>query len=90
MLVINDVISVNYSTFDDYIVHIYSIELENKKKSIDTFNLPHILIDITQIVKIGCKNIHENRDDYRFPIVNFAFFIHIQIASAYGIYTYIS
>ena len=71
---IDDVLSLNYSKFGDYVQHIYSIELEIKDttdtvKSASYLDL-HLEIDNEGRLK---TKLNDKRNNFSFPIVNFPF-----------------
>ena len=71
---IDDVLSLNNSTFDDFVDYIYSIELEIKNTTdtdmSDLYLDLHLQIDSEGRLK---TNLYDKRDDFNFPIVNFPF-----------------
>jgi hypothetical protein len=85
----DDVISLNYSRFGDFVDRIYPIELEIKDiidtgRSASYLDL-HLEIDSEGWLR---TKLYDKRDDFNFPIVNFPFICsNIPAAPAYGVYT---
>ena len=85
---IDDVLSLNNLKFDDNVERIYPIELDIKDttdtiKSASYLDL-HLEIDNEGRLK---TKLYLQRDDFRFPIVNFPFLCsNIPVAPAYGVY----
>jgi hypothetical protein len=84
---IDDVLSLNNSSFGDFVDRIYPIELEIKDTT-DTDRYASYLDLHLEIDSKGLRtNLYDKRDDFNFPIVNFAFISNnIPAAPAYGIY----
>jgi hypothetical protein len=85
---IDDVLSLNNSRFADFVDRIYPIELEIKDTT-DTDRSASYLdlhLDIDREGRLRTK-LYDKRDDFNFPIVNFAFICsNIPAAPAYGAY----
>ena len=83
---IDDVLSLINSNFDNFVDHIYTIELERKDntytyRSASYIDL-HLEIDSEGRLR---TNLYDKRDDFYFPIVNFSFICSkIPVAPAYG------
>jgi hypothetical protein len=85
---IDDVLLLNNSRFGDFVDRIYPIELE-KKDTTDTDRSASYLdlhLEIDSEGRLRTK-LHDKRDDFNFPIVNFPFICsNIPAAPAYGVY----
>ena len=84
---IDDVLSLNNSSFGDFGDRIYPIELEIKDTT-DTDRYASYLDLHLEIDSKGLRtNLYDKRDDFNFPIVNFPFICsNIQVAPAHGVY----
>ena len=84
----DDVLSLNNSTFCDFVDCIYPIELEIKDTT-DTDRSASYLdlhLEIDSEERLRTKR-YDIRDDFNFPIVNFPFLCsNIPAAPAYGVY----
>jgi hypothetical protein len=85
---IDDVLSLNNSSFGDFVDRIYPIELEIKDTT-DTYRFA-LYLDIHLEIegRLGTKS-HDKRDNFNFPIVNFPFKCsNIPAAPVYGVYIF--
>ena len=85
---IDDVLSLNYSRFGDFVDRIYPIELEIK----DITDTDRSALYLDLHFKIDSEwwlrtKLYDKRDYFNFPIVNFPFICsNIPAAPAYGVY----
>jgi hypothetical protein len=85
---IDDVLSLNYSRFGDFVDRIYPIELEIKDTT-ETYMSASYLdlhLEVDSEGRLRTK-LYDKRDDFNFPIVNFTFICsNIPATPAHGVY----
>ena len=85
---IDNVLSLNKSTFGDFVDHIYPIELEIMDITYTDKSALYLdlLLEIDSLGRLRTK-LYDKRDDFNFPIVNFPCICsNIPAAPAYGVY----
>ena len=85
---INDVLSINYPEFENYLGQMYHAELEIKDTTESTTSAPYldVLLSIGRDGKLH-SSIYDKRDDYNFHITNFPFLSsNIPSSPAYGVF----
>ena len=83
---IDDVLSLNNSSFGDFVNRIYSNELEVKDTTYTDRSASYLDLEIYSEGRFR-TTLYDKRDDFNFPIVNFPFICsNIPAAPAYGVY----
>ena len=85
---IDDVLSINNPEFDEYLVHMYAVELEIKDTT--ESNISASYLDLLLSIGRGGQlhtSIDDKRDDFNFRISNFLFLsINIPDSPTYGVF----
>ena len=84
---LDDLLSIDYSYFEQMVGQIYSTELQlNKANSSDT-EAPFLDLNLSITKDIVSSNIYDKRDDFNFEIVNFPFLDGgVPRSPSYGVY----
>ena len=84
---IDDVLSINNSSFGDYLPLIYPAELEIKDTTESVTSTAYLDLSIEHHNNKLYTKLYDKRDDFNFPIVNFPYLdSNIPTSPAYGVY----